>query len=375
MKKALMYASTASMLQQFNMENVKLLQELGYKVDVVCNFEFGSTISDERIQKLKIELRDLGVDYYHVPVTRKLSDVKNIVSSITQSKKLMDKECYDLIHCHTPIGSVVCRLANRLSVNYRKCRMIYTAHGFHFFKGNSRIKNFIFKTIETFFARYTDVLITINKEDFGAAKQFTYKKGGKCVYVPGIGVDIDRIENISAKRESFFAELNLKSNSKILLSVGELIERKNHQLVIRALPYLRKDIEYVICGKGDESKLIKLAEELGVSDRLHLLGYRTDVVAIVKSSDVFIFPSLQEGLPVALMEALTCGLPCLSSNIRGNSDLQENNILFDLSIEPKALAKVIEKEFDKERTRVKRNMEQFSVKNVKEQMRKIYGKA
>ena len=150
MKKALMYASAASMIQQFNMENIRLLKELGYKVEVACNFEFGSTISNDRIEKLKDELRELGVRYYHIPVTRKLSDVKNIIYSIVETKKLMNKEGYDLVHCHAPIGGVVCRIANRMSKNYRNCKMIYTAHGFHFFKGNSASKNLLFKTIETF---------------------------------------------------------------------------------------------------------------------------------------------------------------------------------------------------------------------------------
>ena len=232
MKSALMYASVASMIQQFNMENIRLLISLGYRVDVACNMEQGSSISAEKIAAMKAELENMGVQVYHVPVPRKISSVGEILKSFSVSRKLMNDRQYTVVHCHSPIGGLVCRLANRFSKNYRNTKMIYTAHGFHFFKGNNPLKNVIFRTIEAFAARFTDVLITINQEDFAAAKRFRLKAGGRVEYVPGIGIDLDRITGVAPKREQLCEELRISQESKLLLSVGELNANKNHRTVV-----------------------------------------------------------------------------------------------------------------------------------------------
>lgn len=335
MKKALMYASVASMIQQFNMNNISLLQELGYKVDVACNFEFGSTITNEKIEKLKDQLTKMNVNFYQIPVPRKITDIKNLRLSYKMTKDLMNEKKYDLIHCHSPIGGIICRLANKHSKHYDSTRMIYTAHGFHFFKGNNPLKNFLFRNIERYGAKYTDTLITINKEDYAAAKKFKLRKNGTVEYVPGVGIDIDKINAIQGNKEELCKELNIPSDSILLLSVGELNDNKNHKVVIECLPELPKNVHYLICGVGPlKEQHEELAKKLDVLDRLHLLGYRNDVIRIMKSCDVFIFPSKREGLSVALMEAMACGLPCVASKIRGNVDLIKNNkrnYLFNLN--------------------------------------------
>lgn len=332
MKRALMYASVASMIQQFNMNNIKILQGLGYKVDVACNFEFGSTISNEKIDKLKLHLTEIGVDFYHIPVPRKISDIENLRKSYRQTKELINKNSYDLIHCHSPIGGIVCRLANKNSNHYENSRMIYTAHGFHFFKGNNPLKNFIFKNIEKYGARYTDTLITINKEDYEASKQFKLRKNGKIKYVPGVGIDVDKINSINGNREKLCKELNIPNDSILLLSVGELNDNKNHKVVIESLSSLPDNVHYLICGVGSlKEQHIQLAKERNVENRLHLLGYKNNIIEIMKSCDVFIFPSKREGLSVALMEAMACDMTCIASNIRGNIDLikdKYNGFLF-----------------------------------------------
>lgn len=327
MKKALMYASVASMIQQFNMNNISLLQELGYKVDVACNFEFGSTITEEKIEKLKEQLTKMDVNFYQIPVPRKITDFKNLRLSYKMTKDLMNERKYDLVHCHSPIGGIICRLANKHSKHYDSTRMIYTAHGFHFFKGNNPLKNFLFRNIERYGAKYTDTIITINKEDYEAAKKFKLRKNGTVEYVPGVGIDIDKINAIQGNKEELCKELNIPIDSILLLSVGELSKRKNHEVIVRLLNQLPDNIHYVICGQGQlENYLLDLAQKLKVNNRLHLLGYRTNIPQIMKSCDIFVFPSLQEGLPVALMEAMACGLPCVASEIRGNIDLIEDGV-------------------------------------------------
>ncbi len=366
MKRALMYASVASMIQQFNMSNIKLLQELGYEVDVACNFEFGSTISNERIESLKKQLNEMNVHFYHVPIPRKITDLKNLKLSYKQTLKLMNERQYHLIHCHSPIGGVICREANKQSENYKNCRMIYTAHGFHFFKGNNPIKNFVFKNIEKNAAEYTDVLITINKEDYEAAKNFKLKENGKVEYIPGVGIDIEKINSIQGNKEDLCKELDIPNDSFLLLSVGELSKRKNHEVILNCLPYLDKNTHYLICGQGELKKYLEeKAKKLNVENRLHLLGYRSDIIEVMKACDVFLFPSLQEGLPVALMEAMASGLPCIASNIRGNVDLLEKENLVRNDNEWNDKIKL-------SRDREKINMSVFDKKNIEKQMIKVY---
>lgn len=373
MKKALMYASVASMIQQFNMNNISLLQNLGYKVDVACNFEFGSTITDEKIEKLKEQLTKMDVNFYQIPVPRKITDIKNLRLSYKMTKDLMNEKKYDLVHCHSPIGGIICRLANKHSKHYDSTRMIYTAHGFHFFKGNNPLKNFLFRNIERYGARYTDTLITINKEDYAAAKKFKLRKNGTVEYVPGVGIDIDKINSIQGNKEELCKELNIPVDTILLLSVGELNDNKNHKVVIECLPKLPKNVHYLICGVGplkEEHK--ELAKKLDVSDRLHLLGYRNDVIRIMKSCDIFVFPSKREGLSVALMEAMACGLPCIASEIRGNVDLFNNDkeeYLFN-NKEKIYLEDILRKAIRNKKINL--DMSRYSIKKIYQQMGKIY---
>lgn len=382
MKKALMYASVASMIQQFNMDNIRLLIECGYTVDVACNMEVGSTISDEKIAAMKQQLESEGVRVYHIPVPRKITAIGNIISSLSQTKKLMNENGYDLIHCHSPIGGMVCRMANRLSRHYKKAKMVYTAHGFHFFRGAPKINWLMFYPVEKLCARLTDVLITINKEDYAAAKKFHLKKNGVVEYVPGIGVDLDKLSAFPEKREEICSSLNIPTSSVLMLSVGELNDNKNQRSVVAALPSLPDNYHYLICGQGPNKETLEaLAKENGCEKRLHILGYRDDVPSVLKSCDMFIFPSKREGLSVALMEAMSCGMICFVSDIRGNSDLiseEAGGVRFNVESFTDELIKTINsiddfakyKETCKKANRQKING--FSRVVVKELMRSIY---
>lgn len=319
MKKALMYATTASMIKQFNMENIQLLQKLGYQVEVACNFKQGSSITPEKVVQFQQELNQMGIPYYQIPLSRSLFNVAALIKSISQSVKLMNQNQYDLIHCHTPIGSVVCRLANRLSRHYQKTRMIYTAHGFHFFKG-APIKNWLlFYPVEKICSWFTDVLILLNAEDYTIAKDKMHAKD--VVYLPGVGVDTYAYRNISASRQQLREKLGIPENKVWVLSVGELIPRKNQETLICAAAQVPQ-LFVTIAGRGERLEYLeKLIEELGVQDRVKMLGFRSDVPEMCTCCDIFAFPSLQEGLPVAVMEAMACGRAVVCTDIRGNHDL------------------------------------------------------
>ena len=377
MKKALMYASVASMIAQFNMENIKLLQELGYQVDVACNFESGSTISSDKVDELKNILNSMQVGYFHIPLSRNITNIKSLWKAYCQTKQLLNAQHYDLIHCHSPIGGIVCRVANKNSNTYCSTKMIYTAHGFHFFKGNNPLKNFLFKTIEKYGAKYTDILITINKEDYEAAKKFKLKKQGTVEYVPGVGIDLDKINSIQGNREKLINELNISKDSILLLSVGELNENKNHRIVIEALPKLPSNIHYLICGIGLlKDSHLDLANQLGVDDRLHLLGYKSNIIETMKSCDIFVFPSKREGLSVALMEAMASGLPCIASKTRGNIDLIQENYTCNLDNFSNCLSNILigDKNLYSQGQYNKLNINKFSLYAVQKKIKQIYCK-
>lgn len=318
--KALVVASVASMIQQFNMHNIQLLLDQGYIVEVVCNCKEGNTISDEKVKEMVRELAEKGVSVTHVPIPRKIYDIKGIFKSIKQIRKMCKKEKYALMHCQSPIGSVVARAA---AIKARKngMKVIYTAHGFHFYKGAPKKNWIIFYPIEKVFSYVTDVLITINKEDYTFAKKHMNAK--QVEYLPGVGIDTEKFWLENFDEETKRAELGITKNDLIILSVGELNKNKNQEVIIRAIAKLNDSrIHYFIAGRGDKEEYLRnLAKSLGVN--LQLLGYRTDIIELLNTADIFALPSLREGLSVALMEAMSAGLPCIVSRIRGNVDLIE----------------------------------------------------
>ena len=323
MKKALMLSSVASMIDQFNMENIKILKSLGYEVHVLANFSFGNTTSDERTKEFKEELENMGIKVYNVPIPRKITAIKEMIFSYKKIKEICSENNYNILHCHSPIGGVLARLAFK---DFRKKggKLIYTAHGFHFFKG-APIKNWIiFYPIEKFCSKYTDCLITINKEDYKRAKGF---KAKEVKYVPGIGIDTKKIKDIKRDRKKL-KEFGIEEEDIVLISVGELNKNKNQEIIIKALSKIenRNNIKYILCGKGENLEYLRnISLSLKIEKNILFVGYRKDVLNILKSSDIFCFSSKREGLSVAMMEAMACNLPVVCSKIRGNTDLVLEN--------------------------------------------------
>lgn len=318
---ALMIAHVASMIDHFNIPNIKLLIELGYSVHVACNFKSGSSCDDAEINDLKSKLDALGVTYTHIDFERSPFSLKNI-TAYKQLKRLFNVTHFDLVHCHTPMGGVLARLAAR---KYRKqgTKVIYTAHGFHFFKG-APLKNWLlYYPVEWLCAFWTDELITINKEDYARAKKHMHAK--HITYIPGVGVDLNKFSpglfDENAKKNKL-NELGIQTDKFILLSVGELQERKNHIVVINALCELKNpNIVYLIAGVGElHDKYQEIIDKHGMSDNIKLLGYRTDISDLCEIADCFVHPSIREGLGIAPLEAMACGLPLISADINGIKD-------------------------------------------------------
>ena len=322
MKKMLMVATVPSMIGQFNMNNISILLNLGYEVHVACNWNDRSVWTQEKVDNLKNKLNDLKVKFYQIDFSRSIFDLKNHFESYKQILELTNKNKYNFIHCHTPTASVITRLVCKKS----RIKCIYTAHGFHFYKGAPLINWMIFYPIEKYLSKYTDILITINKEDYNRAKNNFKMKAIE--YIPGVGVDIQKFQLDDFDRDSYRKQLGLNKNDFMILSVGELNKNKNHEIIVRAVAKLKNtNIHYFIAGEGNlKYYLKKLAVELNVDKQVHLLGYRSDIVELNNCADIFAFPSIREGIGLAAIEAMAAGKPIITSNTRGINDYSKNGV-------------------------------------------------
>ena len=379
MRKVLITSNSASMINLFNQLNINILQSMGYEIHVACNFYASNTISMEAVALVMDEWKAQGivvhqVDYLRSPFTWKSFHIYR------QIKTLIQTENFDLIHCHTPIVAVFARLAAAKARRQGKTKLIYTAHGFHFYKGCPFENWLIYYPIEKLLARCTDVLITINTEDFQRAT--AHIPCTHIEHVHGIGVDTQHIRSAPFDRSMLCKSLNISGKSRIILSAGELNANKNHSIVIKALGKIKsQDLHYLIAGIGaDKEKLVQMADSCGCGDNVHFLGYRKDIISLLKCSDIFVFPSFREGLSVILMEAMAAGVPIVASRIRGNVDLIEdgvNGFLCDPE-DAEGLADKIQTLLEepdlaqKFRTHSLEKIKEYDKSIVEEQLRKIY---
>ena len=315
MKKVLFVATVVKThIMEFHVPYLKMFKEMGWETAVAARNDY------ENPADCKIPFCD---QYFDIPFERSPLKAGN-VSAYKALKKIIDSGHYDIIHCHTPVGAALTR---RAAIGARKSgtRVFYTAHGFHFYKGAPLVNWLVYYPVEWLCSFWTDTLITINKEDYERAKRRLHAK--RVEYVPGVGIDVKRFVETKIDRTAKRRELGVPEDAVMLLSVGELNENKNHSVVIRALREINDpNIHYAVAGNGPLfDYLTSLAAELGVSNQVHILGYRTDVAEIYKAADIFVFPSKREGLPVAVMEAMAAGLPVVATKIRGAVDLLEGS--------------------------------------------------
>lgn len=364
MKRILICSTILTTIKSFLIPHIKMLQSIGYRVDVAAYKDVEG-------------LEDIVDNIYDIPFNRNPFSKRNIIAS-RKLKDIVNNDHYDIIHFHTPVASAFGRWIVK-DLRKNETKVFYTAHGFHFFKG-APLKNWLlYYPVERFLARYTDVLITINKEDYKIAHDF---KAKKITYVPGVGVDTKKFRESFYDKKNKREELDISNETIVILSIGELIERKNHETALKAIAKVNNtNWIYLICGQGQlESHLKDLAKVLGIEEKVKFLGFRNDISQICKASDVFVFPSYQEGLPVAVMEAMSVGLPIVCSSIRGNTGLIEQGKGGYL-VDPNdvdgfvdAINKIIENvklrrdmgDYNKE------SVMKFDVDNVISDMKKIY---
>ncbi|MBQ8835462.1 MAG: glycosyltransferase family 4 protein [Oscillospiraceae bacterium] len=317
--KKLLITSTELMMIQFLVPHVKHLAENGFHVEIACS-EVGG-----RMDEVRAALDGVAKAIHTLRLERNPASPRNLLG-YRDMKRLLKENRYDIIWTNEPVMGVVTRLAAN---KYRRngTKVIYMCHGFHFFKGASPLNWAIYYPIERVMAHFCDAIVTMNEEDHQRAQSFRTKRVYK---IPGVGVDTKRfrLEKSPELRAAKRRALGIPEDAYVILSVGELTKRKNHEVVLHAIKEMNDpSCQYLLCGKGDlREYLEELAKKLGIDKQVHFLGYRMDIPEIYRAADCFAFPSLQEGLPFALMEAMESGLPIVCSRIRGNVDLIDDQI-------------------------------------------------
>lgn len=363
-KKVLFVATVDSHIELFHLPYLKMFKDKGYEVHVATNTDKKIQYCDKK-HKISIERNPF-----------KLNNLK----AIHQLKKIVNAEHFDIIHCHTPMGGVVARLAAK-KARKNGTRMIYTAHGFHFFKG-APLKNWLlFYPVEKYLAKYTDTLITINTEDFERAKKKFGKRCKDIQYVPGVGVDEKKFsKKLTAKQKHELRKsLGLKDDDFVIICAGRLDTNKRQDILIRAVDklinYDSDKYHLLLVGPDENSgRFQMLTRELCAERNVHFLGRRDDVMKLMKISDLSVSASVREGLPLNLIEAAYCGLPILASNNRGHRDIFDKNIC-GLMIAPEKFAKAIYG-IKSGKLKLGKNIDLsiFSLHNVSISMKKIYFK-
>lgn len=308
-------------MDKFEMENVRILQSMGYEVHYASNTYDMHYLFDEK------EVTEKGVQLHHVDIARSPYMLQNNWKAFQQLIEIVDTYHIQAIHCHTPVGGVLGRLVGRY-YKKRKLRVIYTAHGFHFFKGAPLINNSIYHAVEKLLAPYTDVLVVINQEDYQSARRMRLKRGGKVYKIPGVGLDTEKFKPLSQEeREKKRKELGIGTEDFFLVSVGELNENKNQEVVLKALLRMRwrrkklKNIRYGICGDGFyENRIREDIRRWHLKDTAIMYGYCRNVQEILGCADASVFPSKREGLGMAGLESLAMGVPVLASDNRGTRE-------------------------------------------------------
>ncbi len=307
MKKILFVATVAEHFFYFHLPCFKLFKEKGWQVDVACHGDRELPYCDNR---------------FEIPIRRFPADRENL-KAYKELKSIIKNGGYSIIHCHTPMGGVLARLA-AMGERKKGVKVIYTAHGFHFYKGAPLLNWLVFYPIELAFSTVTDCLITINNEDYEFAKK--HLKAKKTVKVNGVGFNSDLFYKVTDEEKlRLRREKGYDTDETVLIYVAEMNENKNQGMLIRAMQRLKKaDEKYRLLLVGADNyngRYIRLAEDLGVSDCVEFLGHRNDVSDLVHMSDIAVCSSLREGLPVNVMEAMACGLPVVLADNRGHREL------------------------------------------------------
>lgn len=367
MKKILYTASTDIHITNFHIPYIKLLTERGFEVHVACNGD----------RKIPYAAKQYKVEFQRSPFAKKNIDAYKFL------KQLIIDNDYALVHCHTPTCGVITRLAAYKAGN-KNTKVLYTAHGFHFYKG-AALKNWLlFYPTEVALSYITDGIITMNKEDFKRLSTSAFKSKKK-YYIDGIGVNPTRLEFENSELTDLKEELGLQNNDVVVLYIGEFTPRKNHQFIFDQLKEIVENnnhIKFLFAGgfSTEKAKLEIQATDDGIIDHIKFLGYRNDIGKIIALTDIGVSSSIAEGLPIGVLELMYNEIPIVASDIRGHEDIitdGENGYLYNFDegrkfkdiIGKLAGVKVFREELGE---KAKLSIEKFQLPNAIKNMSLIY---
>jgi len=357
-------------IYKFHVPFMKWFKKQGYEVHIAANF-----------LDYKEELKEFGFVLHQIDFSRNPLS-KNNIKAMYQIRKLLRGNPFSLIHVNTPIAAFITRfVANKEKIK----PIVYTAHGFHFYKGAPITNWLLYYPLEKIAARWTNALITMNEEDYLAAQKLMQKTRGKAYKVHGVGVDLSRYKKDDKARYEKRRELNIDDDKIVLLSIGEINKNKNQKQVVEAMSFFPVDIKhkivYIIAGKGEQEREVKkLTTKYGLDKQVVFLGYSEDIPSLINAADIILSTSYREGLPKNVMEAMASEKPVIGTDVRGNKDLikhGETGLLIpvgDYKATAEAITKLIS---DKElcitvEKAAKEYAEQYSLGNVLNKMADIY---
>ncbi len=313
MKKKVLFCATVDYhFTAFHMPYIKWFKDNGWEVHIAANGENNIHYVDKK---------------FNLPIQRSPFNFKNI-KALKDLKNIIDENNYEIIHCHTPMGGILARLAARMSRVKGTTKLIYTAHGFHFCKGAPILNWLLYYPIEKIMAPLSDCLITINKEDYELSnRSFNVKR---IVHIHGVGIDTEDFKPIDELNKKVIREsYGYQPDDFLLFYAAEFNKNKNQQFLLNSFALIKDElpnVKLLLAGEGallNECK--QLANQLGISHMVDFLGFRKDIKEILPMCDVAVGSSLREGLPVNIMEAMSCGLPIIAVDNRGHRELVTNN--------------------------------------------------
>ena len=365
MKKVLYVTTVSRTINAFLIPHINMLLDNGYEVHCACSI-------DKPVDK---ELQRRGVKIFEVPFSRNPLGIGNIKAFI-KLEELQRINDYDIVHVHTPIAAIYGRL---LKLNFLSLRIIYTAHGYHFLKGGSKLGWILYYPIEKIMAKFTDVTININKEDYEITKEKLKPK--KCYLLNGVGLDLDKYKKLSSKEiQEKRKEFGLKDKDFVVLMIAEINKNKNHIQLINAMDILKDkypNIKVLCIGDGTlKESLDKQIILRNLQNNIFMLGYRLDVNKLINISDIGILLSRREGLPRNIMEFMACGRKVIATDIRGCRDLICDETIGTLvNVDDyESTAKAIEKYYilNDKSFEVSEEIRKYDIESINSELLKIY---
>jgi glycosyltransferase involved in cell wall biosynthesis len=373
MPRVLFVSTVHHMVKAFLLPFSEHFRSKGWQVDVMAQGVTNSPF-----------LQGCFDNFIEIQWSRNPLNLKNVIIAPKTVKNIILQGNYDLVHVHSPIASFLTRFALRNVPVGKKPTIIYTAHGFHFFKGGKPLKNIIFKNLERLAGKWTDFLVAINIEDKEAAEKLQIVPPDRVYYMPGIGVDLEKYNKQTVSCDDICrirCELGLCPDDIMFLMIAEFIPRKRHKDVLLAFSRIKnQNIHLALAGQGVlQGKMKEFVNKLGLSERVHFLGMRQDIPALIRSSVAVILSSSQEGLPRSLMEALCLEVPCIATNIRGTKELIKEDCGFLYKVgNVNALCEAIESMANDQEgakamgTRGRFHMNEFSLESIVKRHEELY---